>query len=76
MLHAVNDNWRIGAVVERDNSFNAQQIRAVQAAQQFEKNIKSLRGHRNIAAQAEGANVGIVAINIVVMMIMAKTFGF
>ncbi len=65
MLDALDDDRPRGIVAERDNTLDAQEPRPVRVAQQFEEEIESGRRQRRLVAHAEGANAGVVPVDVV-----------
>src|SRR5580704_178479 len=65
MLDALDDHRPRGIVAERHDTLDAQKLGSVRLSQQFEEEIKSGRRQRRLMAHAEGANAGVVPVDVV-----------
>jgi hypothetical protein len=65
MLDPLDDDRPRGIVAECHYTLDAQEPGSVRLAQQFEEEIESGRRQRRLVAHAEGANAGVVSVDVV-----------
>lgn len=65
MLDALDDDRPRGIVAERHDTLDAQEPGPVRLSQHLNEQIESSRRQRRLVAHAEGANAGVVPVNVV-----------
>ena len=70
MLHPVNHHRPSRIVGERDDAFYPEQSGAMRLAQQIEKHLEGAGRERRFAGEAEGVDMGVVAVRVRVVVIV------
>ena len=67
VLDAVDHDRAFGVVGEPDEALDPQELRSVGGAQEVEEHVEGAARHRLVARQREGADAGVVPVDVVMM---------